>query len=584
MTGTMARIAIICLLLLCSAIVRGADREAAEFASATEAMQSGEFAQAIILLEQLIAAYPESPNFDTYLFARAKSSLYAGDATVATRQLRRFVRQHPTSTYFAAAQYHLASALYMQGEINRSIEQYLSAFASSNYRQLERLINESLAAALKSASDISVAATLFDAIPIRKRCDVIATFTAEFASRGMRAEELAMAELCGQIVESDENRSDQLNVAIAVPLSGELGSFGEAIYNGAVIARELIETTEGLSIRVQSFDTKGSPVDAGRIVRELADGQYDAVIGPLTSDEALVASASLSHTTLPMIAPAASEAGLTKLSESAFQLSANVELQGVRMAEYAIDQLSADSAIVLTSTAADHLRMASAFADRFEALGGTVVAVERYSQRDKDFGPYLLDAKAAMLGAQRDSSFFILESGDTLDPDGLPAHVDAIFMPGSASQIRLLLSQVRFYRLRGQYLGSDGWADSDVYRLGDEVTQGAIFPAADTRGRGRNYEQFAAAFDHRYGVQPDRLAALGFDAMMLIGEALRTTDGGRESIISALSSVHRWEGASGRISFGRHRENIEMPLYRIENERANLLGRERPTDTTSTGL
>ena len=95
---------------------------------------------------------------------------------------------------------------------------------------------------------------------------------------------------------------------------------------------------------------------------------------------------------------AATEAGLTRLSESSFQLSPNVELQGVVMAEYAVFQLGADSAAILTSTASEHLRMARAFADRFTELGGTMVAVQYYRSRDKDFGPIVRDIKGMILG------------------------------------------------------------------------------------------------------------------------------------------------------------------------------------------
>ena len=50
-------------------------------------------------------------------------------------------------------------------------------------------------------------------------------------------------------------------------------------------------------------------------------------------------------------------------------------------------------------------------------------------------------------------------------------------MPGSPQQLRQLLPQINFYNLNAEYLGSDGWGDQVVYKLGDNVTKEAVFPS-----------------------------------------------------------------------------------------------------------
>lgn len=236
------------------------------------------------------------------------------------------------------------------------------------------------------------------------------------------------------------------------------------------------------------------------------------------------------------------------------------------MADYAVDSVKADSAIIITSTSSDHLRMSQAFSERFRARGGEVVAVEYYRARDKDFGPYVRDIKAMLLGANPDSTFFITPDGDTLAQDGVSAFVDCLYMPGNAQQLKLLLPQVRFYKLQGAYLGSDGWGEQAVYRLGDRVTRNAVFPSPFIEtGRTPEYNRFATEYDARYGQQPTRLACLGYDAMRLLtSSALGTFD--YDEAIQKLSRIKNWIGASGRISFGDYRENTEMPLYQIRDD------------------
>ena len=117
-------------------------------------------------------------------------------------------------------------------------------------------------------------------------------------------------------------------------------------------------------------------------------------------------------------------------------------------------------------------------------------------------------------------------------------------------------------------MGTDGWGDNSVYKLGDHVTKGAVFASPFLEGKlSDEFMTLAGAYDSRYGKRPQRLASLGFDAVRLLTNAA-SSGGGRESIIKNLELVKNYNGASGKISFGEYHENIEMPLYKIENEKA----------------
>jgi ABC-type branched-subunit amino acid transport system substrate-binding protein len=85
---------------------------------------------------------------------------------------------------------------------------------------------------------------------------------------------------------------------------------------------------------------------------------------------------------------------------------------------------------------------------------------------------------------------------------------------------------------------------------------------------------FAAAYDARYGGQPERLAKLGYDAMHLLIEASKGATG-RADMVAALKTVEDYKGASGTVTFGEHRENVHLPLYRIHNGVPIPLGGER---------
>lgn len=356
-----------------------------------------------------------------------------------------------------------------------------------------------------------------------------------------------------------------LRIAVVAPLSGELQSFGEDLYNGTVIGASAAQEENSVTVQLTPFDTKGDRITAARIVRDISPQSFDAIVGPLTSDEASVVSAALGCGNFPVVIPAATDAGLTLLSPASFQLSPNLELQGALMAEYAVRTLAADSAVVIAPTSGEAASMTQAFIERFKSLGGTVVAVEQYRDRDKDFGAYIRDIKDIILGRIPDSAVYLDDRGDTLESEAVPAHVDCLYLPGSPDRVRQLLTQLRFYNLAATYLGSDSWADESIYNLSADVTRNAVFPSSYvTAGQGAAATLFAAKYSAKFGNKPLRVASLGYDAVRILATATAQTAGGtRESLPSAVKRISGFEGASGRVSFGVHRENIELPLYRI---------------------
>lgn len=559
------------------------------FSRSKRLMREGDFLGAVGLLEELAGRFPKSTQIDQYIFYRAKANYYLADFGAAAAGYSVYLRQFPDSPERAHAHFFRGNARYRGEHIKKALDDYILAYRFSTDSRLSRLVSKSIEAAVASAESVRLGPADFDGLSSGKRCELVQLVVDALVEKGDVGAAARVAAACPDRVtvqsggKGVSDRSHPIEIALVVPLSGELRSYGEEIHNGALLAAQSYRQRTGNEISIRTYDTRGDAVDAANIVADLDASSTDIVIGPLTSSEAAVASAALRCSDLPMIAPAATEAGLTRLSESAFQLSPNVELQGVRMAEYAIDSLSADSAIVITSTAADHLRMSRAFVDRFKSLGGTVVAVEHYRARDKDFGGIIRDAKAVVLGAFPDSIYFIDDNGDTLELDGLLVHVDAIYMPGEARQIRQLVAQVGFYNLSGQYLGSDGWADDMIVTLGDDVTRMAVFPSPFLEfSGGYQYQQLAIAYDARFGKQPPRLAGLGFDAVNIAAEGISGAAGRRKEITEALRGLHEYEGASGRISFGRYRENTEMPLYRIAGGSAIRLDRPTPQSLDST--
>lgn len=560
------------------------------YARGKRMLREGNWLEASKVFEELSGRFPQSDNVDFFLFNQAKANFYLGDYDKAIAGFSFFVRRFESSHDVAYAYFFRGNAYYRNGQITRALGSYIDGYLRSSEERLDRLLLASLEGAFTNASAIGLTPTDFRKLPEEKKCRLMKMLAEIYGRRGELRRAQEFLDECDLSLDleslSDEkigkNRS-MFEIAVLLPFSGELHSFAEEIYNGVVIGAEQFRNETGKQMSLTPYDTKGDPIDAARIVSELSRSiSTDAAIGPLTSEASAVASAALSCSSLPLLVPAATQAGLTRLSESSFQLSPNIELQGIRMAEYAVADLLADSAAVITSTSPEHLRMARAFSERFQQLGGTILAIEYYRPRDTDFGKLIRDMKSMLLGYHSDSTYFVNPEGDTLDPDELPARLDCLFLPGDPSSLRQLIPQINFYNMSAAYLGSDGWGDEVVLRLGDKVTRGAVFPSPFLAvGSSQEYFDFAVLYDARYGNQPTRLANLGYDAIRLICAAIKQGRASRDLITERLAANRDYEGASGRISFGKNRENIDMPLYRVELEQAIPLREVVPTTIDS---
>jgi branched-chain amino acid transport system substrate-binding protein len=150
------------------------------------------------------------------------------------------------------------------------------------------------------------------------------------------------------------------------------------------------------------------------------------------------------------------------------------------------------------------------FRQVFEELGGKVVAFETYTTGDRDFSAQLTKIKAAA-----------------------PA---IIFLPAYYNDVGLVAQQARRQGITVPMVGSDAWSSPELIKLSEGAVEGAYFAnhyAADIATP--TAQKFIATYQQKYGMAPDDVAALTYDAVGLLAQALR---GCRSSI--ARPYARRW--------------------------------------------
>jgi hypothetical protein len=227
----------------------------------------------------------------------------------------------------------------------------------------------------------------------------------------------------------------------------------------------------------------------------------------------------------------------------------------------------------------DELRMAEVFAAEVVRLGAPRPIIEKFRPDETDFGAYIKDLKQTLGGPRPDSAVYITPDGDTLDPGEEPMSVDGILAIATADQLNLLLPQLEFYKVRGTFLGGDEWDNDMIRRFDDKILHENIFYSSTAAAKyAPENAAFAAAFAAKYGSRPDRLAAVGYDAVDILVDAWAAGRRGSPEITEYLKTLSGYFGTAGRVSFGKNRSNLELPLFTIQRGTVVPLSQMAPID------
>ncbi|MBC7316116.1 MAG: ABC transporter substrate-binding protein, partial [Chloroflexi bacterium] len=207
-------------------------------------------------------------------------------------------------------------------------------------------------------------------------------------------------------------------------------------------------------------------------------------------------------------------------------------------ASFAKDDLGAKTAAVLYDVGNDYVKgLAEYFKASFEAMGGTVPVFEAYTKDDTDFSAVLGKVAAA--------------------------NVDVLFLPDYYAKNNLIAAQVKEKGIKATLLGGDGW-DSPELRF--DLFEGGYFSnhysPADPRPVVQN---FVKAYQAKYGVVPDALATLAYDAAKILLQSISEAGVDDPAVVKDKMAAIQYEGVSGQITYdAQHNPVKKAAIVKIE--------------------
>lgn len=307
----------------------------------------------------------------------------------------------------------------------------------------------------------------------------------------------------------------------------------------------------------------------------VADPSIVAVIGTSCSSSALgVADEILSDAGVLLFSPSNTNPGLT--SDEAHQpfyarTAHNDRIQGAIGAEFVFNELGIDTAATINDESPYADGLAAAFRENFEALGGTITAIEQVNSADTDLGPVLRSIAEGEPGIVYGPNFppvcglTLLQGADIL-PEG------TVHMGADGC-------------LETSFVGQVGDPPADYYASSPDVTvfQGGAF----------YNDEFLPAYEEQFGTEPTSVFhAHAYDAsLVLFGaiEQVAADDGSgnllipRTALKDAVLATTGYEGVTGIISctpLGDCATDVTIGIFQYPNWPVE--GGEDPSDAVYT--
>ncbi|HDS00797.1 MAG TPA: amino acid ABC transporter substrate-binding protein, partial [candidate division Zixibacteria bacterium] len=356
--------------------------------------------------------------------------------------------------------------------------------------------------------------------------------------------------------------SQKAILALFVPLSGDWARFGRMMSNAVDLALEEYRKQPGIEVEKKTFDTFGNMIAAAIDAKKLMDDPVSAIIGPLSSGEAVGVAAFSEIGNIPVIAPTASEKGLTSISDMFFQLTPTSERMGEALAEFVARDIGFDSVAILAPLDNYGKQITDGFVQTAIANGATIFYQTFYPRGTRDYRRFLLELKQELLPDTFVAEIFLNDEGDTLELEEIPVHIPAIFMPSYESELKLLLPQLRFYKISTILLGSDSYGESEIVEMKESRDNPVMFVSNTlTLPEDTLWLRFNYLYQTKFDEAPEQVAAATYDAANIVLECVSKGLYTSDEIWQCVMEKKHYQGASGKIRFSPQRENIFVPVY-----------------------
>lgn len=333
-----------------------------------------------------------------------------------------------------------------------------------------------------------------------------------------------------------KKEADTIKIGLNLELSGAVAAYGNQEKDGAELAVEQINEAGGIDgkkVELVVKDNKSDTAEAAAVAANLTTKEnVVAIVGPATSGATKAQIPNVTKAKVPAVTPSGTDDSITVMNDTVqeyvFRASFQDSFQGVILANYAMNNLKAEKAVIIGDVSSDYAKgLSTAFKDTYT---GEIVSEEKFNQKDKDF--------KAILTTIKDKDF------------------DVIYIPGYYEEAGLIIKQAREMGIEQPILGADGFSDSKLIDIAGKENMNNIYYTAhfsENAPGSDKVKEFIEAFKAKYDKAPSSFNALAYDSVNMIAKAIE--EGGAadsETITKNLATLKDFEGVTGNMTMDKN--------------------------------
>ncbi|HVS02672.1 MAG TPA: ABC transporter substrate-binding protein [Thermoanaerobaculia bacterium] len=329
-----------------------------------------------------------------------------------------------------------------------------------------------------------------------------------------------------------------------LPLSGPVEAYGTAIQRGVELAfdRAKADPELGYQLDLTVTDSEADPQNAARLLAEQYEKGVLAVVGGVTSAEAMAMVQVAEEKGRVLVSPSASSPELTGVSRNFFRVFPSDFVEGTKMANFAANTLKLDSAVIIAAESPYGRGIQGVFENEFLRHGGEMLEVVEYPPNTSDF--------SGLVGRLV-----------TLEPD-------VVYIAAYWDDIVSFIKEIKQAGYQGKILTSSAFATPQAVAKAGEFAEGVYFTQTvfDVASEAEPIRGFVQAYRARYGEDPDLYAAHGYDAMTVMIEALRQGGRAPNEFWKGMRAIRSLSGVTGTLQFDERGDVQKFPrVYLIKD-------------------
>jgi len=327
-------------------------------------------------------------------------------------------------------------------------------------------------------------------------------------------------------------------VGMYASLTGDGASFGQSSREGTLLAIDEVNAAGGVlggrKLTLLLEDDQSRPEEASSAVTKLiTQDKVVAVLGEVASRRSLAAAPVAQKYQVPMITPASTNERVTEAGDYIFRVCFIDPFQGEVLAKFAFNDLKARRVAVLKDIQQDYsVGLTDAVVKTFTALGGQVLDPVSYSSGDQDFRAVLTRIRSQK--------------------------PDAIFATGYYTEAAIIVRQARELGLTVPILGGDGWVGEPLKNGREALKNTYISNHYSGDNPDPIVQTFEKSYRARFNHEPDSIAALAYDAVKVLVDAMTRAGGTDGPKLRAALATLDVAGVTGRLKMNAKR-NVDKP-------------------------